>query len=93
MKDFIENQYGRAVREASPYERFAVSTVGAAISRPPMTKLPPFGRLIAAPTDAEVFARHARVGVPYGCFPEVRFYFFNRLRSRHLSHSPLVLSP
>ena len=52
MKDFIENQYGRAVREASPYERFAVSTVGAAISRPPMTKLPPIGRLIAAPTDA-----------------------------------------
>ena len=59
MKDFIENQYGRAVREASPYERFAVSTVGAAISRPPMTKLPPIGRLIAAPT---VKARFVSVG-------------------------------
>ena len=57
----------------------------------------------SAPTGAEVFERHARVGVPYDRFVGSAFTavgrdhwacrFFIRLRSRHLSHSPLVLSP
>ena len=90
------------VRVASPYERFAVSTVGAAISRPMGGSFVIGGRLIAAPTGAEVFERHARVGVPYGRFVGSAFTavgrdhwarrFFIRLRSRHLSHSPLVFS-